>query len=50
MARLAALRAASLGELLPGTSRKFTLTCGSAALEGFLINSRGTHYAFGCPA
>lgn len=40
-------RVAALDDLAPGTSRKFTLTCGAATLEGFLINYRGTHYAYG---
>lgn len=40
------LRVAALGELLPGTSCKFTLTRGAVTLEGVLINYRGTHYAY----
>jgi len=40
------VRVVALGDLAPGTSRKFTLTCGSVTLEGFLVNYRGTHYAY----
>lgn len=52
MARPAGLRLASLGELLPGTSRKFTLTCASAAqmLRALPVFTADSGIWVGCPA
>ena len=35
-----------LGELAPGTSKKFTLSNGKYSVEGMLINYRGSLYAY----
>jgi len=37
---------ASLGELHPGETKKFLLTCDGRELEGFLLNYAGEHHAY----
>jgi nitrite reductase/ring-hydroxylating ferredoxin subunit len=37
---------AKAGELMHGTSKKFRLQCGGAAVEGMLINYQGDLYAY----
>ena len=37
---------ASLGELRPGETKKFLITCDGRELEGFLLNYAGEHHAY----
>ena len=37
---------AQLGEIGPGASKKFVLTCAGRELEGFVVNVDGTHHAY----
>ena len=37
---------ARLGELAPGTTKKFILKPGGRAVEAFIVNFEGAHYAY----
>jgi nitrite reductase/ring-hydroxylating ferredoxin subunit len=37
---------AELGELEPGQTKKFVLTCDGREIEGFLLNWAGEHHAY----
>ena len=37
---------AQLGEVGPGSSKKFVLTCAGREIEGFVVNVDGTHHAY----
>jgi nitrite reductase/ring-hydroxylating ferredoxin subunit len=37
---------ARLGELAPGTTKKFIFKPGGQAVEAFVVNFEGTHYAY----
>lgn len=37
---------AELGELAPGQTKKFVLTCDGREIEGFLLNWAGEHHAY----
>jgi len=43
---LAAKRVGSVGELEPGTTKKFTMRRGGRDLEALLVNYQGTHFAY----
>jgi nitrite reductase/ring-hydroxylating ferredoxin subunit len=37
---------ARLGEIAPGASKKFVLSCDGRELEGFVVNVAGAHHAY----